>query len=58
VHLHRRLAPPEPRPGKQIQAKIDGRRIQRIQALLQIDAHWIASVQAAAVAISVCAKSA
>ena len=47
MHLDRRLATPEPGPGKQCQAQIDGRRIQRIQAPVQIDAHRVAGVQPA-----------
>ena len=45
VHLDGGLAPAKLRPRKQRQAQIDGGRIQRIQTLLQIDAHRIVGIQ-------------
>jgi len=45
MQLDRRLVPPESGPRKQRQAQIDGRRIQRIQALVQLDAYGLAGIQ-------------
>ncbi len=47
VQLDGSLASPKPRPGKQSQTQIDGGRIQRIQTLLQIDAHGLSDIQSA-----------
>jgi len=45
VHLDGSLALTKLRPRKQRQAQIDGGGVQRIQTLMQIDAHQITGVQ-------------
>jgi hypothetical protein len=45
VHLDGGLVLAEPGPRKQRQAEIDGGRIQRVEALRQIDTDWIAGVE-------------
>src|SRR5271165_538464 len=45
VHLHSGLAFAELGPWKQFQAEIDGGRIQRVQALIQIHAHRFAGIK-------------
>jgi hypothetical protein len=45
VQLYRSLASTKSRPGKQAQAKVDGRRVQRINGLLEFHAQGFGSVQ-------------
>ena len=45
VHLDGGLALAKLRPRKQRQAQVDGGGVQRIQTLMQIDAHQITGVQ-------------
>ena len=45
VHLHRALAFAEASPGKHGQTQVDGGRVERIGAALQLRAEWIVDVQ-------------
>ena len=45
MHLHGAFVLPESGPGKQRKAQVNGGRVQRIQACIQIDADRIARVQ-------------
>ena len=45
VHLHRGFALAEFGPRKQCQAQIDGGRIERVQALIEVNADYIGGVQ-------------
>ena len=45
VHLNGGFALAEPGPGEQRETEVDGGRVQRIQALIQIHPDWITSIQ-------------
>jgi len=45
VHCDSTLMLAELGPGKEHQAEIDGGRIQRVQALIQIDVHRVADIE-------------
>jgi hypothetical protein len=45
MHLHGAFVLPESGPGKQRKAQVNGGRVQRIQAGIQVDADGIARVQ-------------
>ena len=44
MHLHRRLGGAKQRPGKQRQTQVDGRRVQLVGRVLQLDAEAVAEV--------------
>ena len=45
MHLHCRLGGAKQRPRKERQAQIDGRRVQRVSRVLQLDAETVAAVE-------------
>ena len=47
MHLHRRLGGAKQRPGKERQAQVDGRRIQRVRRVRQLEAKAVAEVERA-----------
>ena len=47
MHLHRRLGGAKQRPRKQRQAQVDGRRIERVRRVLQLDTKTVAEVKLA-----------
>ena len=58
VQFDRRLGRAKWRPRKHRQAQIDGRRVERVDGLLQIDAEGSSTYSGRAMPIRLCAKSA